>query len=268
MTDNAGNQIGTAVKYLPFGETRASVTVPTDKLFTGQRLDGTGLYYYNARYYDPTIGRFISPDTVIPNLANPQCFNRYSYCLNNPLKYTDPSGHEVDIAGVDVRDIEKAVKSGDYSKLSEIGKKTAGSGGLLIAYGTLRGVEKDVCTGLENSTNVFNVLWTQKGYGYTTPTIGKDNSYDIGLPEAYKDDTKGAAVIFAHEALHASRCDIFGPYSNSKYEEALASHFKRRVAIDIGYVANPWDFETYGLIGQNMSLSNLVPFEFKSEISF
>jgi hypothetical protein len=42
--------------------------------------------------YDPTIGRFISPDTVIPNPANPQCFNRYSYCLNNPLKYTDPSG--------------------------------------------------------------------------------------------------------------------------------------------------------------------------------
>jgi RHS repeat-associated protein len=68
-------------------------SVPTDKLFTGQRLDGTGLYYYNARYYDPTIGRFISPDTVIQNPANPQCFNRYSYCLNNPLKYTDPSGH-------------------------------------------------------------------------------------------------------------------------------------------------------------------------------
>jgi hypothetical protein len=42
--------------------------------------------------YDPTIGRFISPDTVIQSMANPQCFNRYSYCLNNPLKYTDPSG--------------------------------------------------------------------------------------------------------------------------------------------------------------------------------
>jgi RHS repeat-associated protein len=77
--------------YLPFGETRSG-SLPTDKLFTGQRLAGTGLYYYNARYYDATIGRFISPDTVIPNPANPQCFNRYSYVLNNPLKYTDPSG--------------------------------------------------------------------------------------------------------------------------------------------------------------------------------
>jgi len=94
MTDALGNQLGNTVKYLPFGETRATIDIPTDKLFTGQRLDQTGLYYYNARYYDPTIGRFISPDIVIPNPANPQCFNRYSYCLNNPLKYTDPSGHD------------------------------------------------------------------------------------------------------------------------------------------------------------------------------
>ena len=69
-------------------------TVPTDKKFTGQRLDSTGLYYYNARYYDSTIGRFISADTIVPDPANPQTLNRYSYVLNNPLKYTDPTGHD------------------------------------------------------------------------------------------------------------------------------------------------------------------------------
>ncbi|MDD5702809.1 MAG: hypothetical protein PHU23_12260 [Dehalococcoidales bacterium] len=42
-------------------------TLGTDKLFTGQRLDDTGLYYYGARYYDPTIGGFISPDSTIPD---------------------------------------------------------------------------------------------------------------------------------------------------------------------------------------------------------
>jgi RHS repeat-associated protein len=93
MTDDSGNSLG-EIKYLPFGETRSG-SVPTDVQFTGQRHDGTGLYYYNARYYDPTIGRFISPDTIISNPANPQSFNRYSYCLNNPLKYIDPSGHIV-----------------------------------------------------------------------------------------------------------------------------------------------------------------------------
>jgi hypothetical protein len=39
------------------------------------------------------IGRFISADTIVPNPANPQSLNRYSYCLNNPLKYIDPTGH-------------------------------------------------------------------------------------------------------------------------------------------------------------------------------
>jgi RHS repeat-associated protein len=45
------------MKYLPYGRT-LSGNVPTDKKFTGQRLDGTGLYFYNARYYDPQTGIF------------------------------------------------------------------------------------------------------------------------------------------------------------------------------------------------------------------
>jgi len=47
----------------------------------------------SARYYDPTLGRFISADTIAPERSDPQTRNRYSYVLNNPLKYTDPTGH-------------------------------------------------------------------------------------------------------------------------------------------------------------------------------
>ena len=46
----------------------------------------------NGRFYDPVLGRFLSPDPYVQDMTNPQNFNRYSYCLNNPLKYTDPSG--------------------------------------------------------------------------------------------------------------------------------------------------------------------------------
>jgi hypothetical protein len=46
-----------------------------------------------ARYYDAALGRFISADTIIASLANPQSLNRYAYGLNNPVKYTDPSGY-------------------------------------------------------------------------------------------------------------------------------------------------------------------------------
>jgi RHS repeat-associated protein len=71
----------------------ASVT-STDFTYTGQRdLPGTGLMDYNARFYSPTLGRFTQPDTIIPNPANPQSFNRYSYVKNNPINFNDPSGH-------------------------------------------------------------------------------------------------------------------------------------------------------------------------------
>ena len=46
-----------------------------------------------ARYYDPVIGRFISPDSIVQSPGDPQTLNRYSYCRNNPQRYTDPSGN-------------------------------------------------------------------------------------------------------------------------------------------------------------------------------
>ncbi len=64
------------------------------ELLTDQEFDAeSGLYNYDARMYDPVVGRFISPDNVIPDQYNPQSLNRYSYCRNNPLIYTDPTGH-------------------------------------------------------------------------------------------------------------------------------------------------------------------------------
>ncbi len=88
-----GTPLGT-IKYYPYGDRWESQgDLGTDKLFTGQRLDDTGLYYYGARYYDPTIGRFIRADTIVQNFFNPQALNRFSYVANNPLKYIDPTGH-------------------------------------------------------------------------------------------------------------------------------------------------------------------------------
>ena len=72
----------------------------TDFGYTFQRnLPDTGLMDYRARFYDPYINRFIQPDTVIPSVANPQSLNRYSYVINNPIRYTDASGHSWDDCG-------------------------------------------------------------------------------------------------------------------------------------------------------------------------
>ncbi len=97
MTSENGISLG-VIKYYPYGATRSG-DVPTDKLFTGQRYDDTGLYYYGARYYDPEIGRFISPDPTIPDGVYPQSYNRYSYCINNPLKHVDPDGKDYLLIG-------------------------------------------------------------------------------------------------------------------------------------------------------------------------
>ena len=59
-------------------------------------------------------GRFISSDTIVAHPANPQSFNRYSYCLNNPLKYIDPSGYNVEINGWDVDVIDAMLQAGIY----------------------------------------------------------------------------------------------------------------------------------------------------------
>ena len=95
MVVDAQGQKVAEQRYYPFGDVRWSDgTLPTDRQFTGQRLEaGLGLYDYRARYYDPAIGRFTQPDTVVPGPGHPQSLNRYSYVDNNPLRYADPSGH-------------------------------------------------------------------------------------------------------------------------------------------------------------------------------
>jgi len=85
----------TELRYTAWGTTRYEYgSTPTDRRYTGQREEASfGLYFYNARWYDPALGRFIQADTIVPGAGNPQAWDRYAYVNNNPLYYTDPSGH-------------------------------------------------------------------------------------------------------------------------------------------------------------------------------
>ena len=75
----------------------------TKKGYTGQEhVDQLGIINYNARLYDPTLGIMLQADTIIPDGPVTQSMNRYSYVFNNPLSYTDPSGH----AAVKVTDVD------------------------------------------------------------------------------------------------------------------------------------------------------------------
>lgn len=93
LTDQNG-QLVEKTTYYPFGGIQSGGT-QSKFLYTGQKRDSdTGLDYYNARYYNDQLGRFTQADTIVPDLYNPQSLNRYSYVQNNPLRYTDPTGHQ------------------------------------------------------------------------------------------------------------------------------------------------------------------------------
>jgi len=75
------------------GEEVEAGSAMIDRGFTGhEHLYSVGLINMNGRVYDPHLGKFLSPDPYVQNPLNPLNYNRYAYCLNNPLKYTDPSG--------------------------------------------------------------------------------------------------------------------------------------------------------------------------------
>jgi len=93
ITDASGAVIS-ETKYKAWGETRySSGTNPTDYTYTGQYsyTDDFGLMFYNARWYDSSLGRFAQADTIVP--SGVQGLDRYAYVNNSPLNYVDPTGH-------------------------------------------------------------------------------------------------------------------------------------------------------------------------------
>jgi RHS repeat-associated protein len=97
LTTDRDKNVVAQTRYLPYGEERwtGDSSQPTDFTFTGQRAEaGFGLMDYNARYYSPVLGRFVSPDSIVPEPGGSQGWNRYAYVNNNPVRFTDPTGHQ------------------------------------------------------------------------------------------------------------------------------------------------------------------------------
>jgi len=113
-TDSSGVKVS-EMRYKPWGEVRyawrttSQTTKPAYALtrytFTGQYshmddpttsgvTEGFGLMFYNARWYDPALGRFSSADSLVPEQSQGvQAWDRYAYVNNSPVNFTDPSGH-------------------------------------------------------------------------------------------------------------------------------------------------------------------------------
>jgi RHS repeat-associated protein len=86
-------QASQTTDYAAFGMPQGPAAALNGKSYIGERYDPeTGLQYLHARYYDPNLGRFLSPDTWDPTITGVD-INRYAYSMNDPINGSDPGGH-------------------------------------------------------------------------------------------------------------------------------------------------------------------------------
>jgi RHS repeat-associated protein len=125
MTDSSGTPTY-AASYDPYGNPLDQTSpTATNQGYTGQQTDSDGLIYLRARYYNPSMGTFLTPDPVMASLSRSGSMNGYGYVEGNPTNLTDPSGK---FFGVDDL-IFAAIVAGAFI------------GGL--AYGTYTGAQND-----------------------------------------------------------------------------------------------------------------------------
>jgi RHS repeat-associated protein len=95
LTTDQSGQATARFDYKPFGEPAGAggISADADRRFAGHRLDSdNALIYMRARYYSPTLGRFISADPTVPATYQGRSSNRYAYVYNNPVTLVDPLG--------------------------------------------------------------------------------------------------------------------------------------------------------------------------------
>ena len=135
--------------------------------FVGQPMDPTGLIYMRARYYDPALRRFISPDRWPASIDDPQALNRYLYANGDPVNLSDPSGHIVPLIVAAVSATATLVRVGMVAYRAA---KIVGGVGAAITAGA---------TGL-NAAGLGNEIW-EHGFGRVWDRV---SDWVTGTPEA------------------------------------------------------------------------------------
>jgi len=187
----------------PYGDARYNPGgQKTNYRFTGQRWDqGHGLYWYNSRWYDPLVGRFMQADSIVPQPGNPQSLNRYAYTLNNPLRYTDPTGMFSE------DEIKKYLGVETWEEVLaqfEEGGKYAGQWGWLEVLRNAHLNDSVAFSGADRPGHeIFRGRFTEDDNGNLMITDNQGTMYDAGtvfhsnphyLMTLYRDSLPGATV--------------------------------------------------------------------------
>jgi RHS repeat-associated protein len=178
---------------LPYGDALSSIG--QDPIhFTGKERDAeSGNDYFGARYYGSSMGRTLSPDPIGGDMTNPQSLNKYAYALNNPLRFTDPTGLYVCKDGQDCSAFEKSLDALRNSKNADVARAAA-------AYGAL-GDKNGVTVG-------FADLSKQGEDGKVVSTLGTDANGNLQAQSDVTISTKASGAFFdaaiGHEGCHVA----------------------------------------------------------------
>jgi RHS repeat-associated protein len=167
-TSNSSGTFSGQEWYHAYGRYRGGHELGTENRFTGQKLDATGLMYYNARYYDPELGHFLSPDTLVPDPTDVFSYNRYMYVRGNPMKYNDPTGHCYFAADVSV---------GSFASFG------CGGGGL--------GGGAGAATAIKLMVDAVGAIFA----GATVANTVQGHQESVALPEQNKAEVNGVPLV-------------------------------------------------------------------------
>ena len=243
----------TDLRYKPWGEPRNGDhqgDTPTDFRFTGQSLDsGLGLYYYGARWYDSMLGRFLSPDSIIPDPGSPSSWDRYSYTFNRPTVLIDPTGHKACDAEFGCSDVAppKTSHSSQGQALTKEEKKCGGGGCGLEKINKNKSRNKEA--GNQDQPNSsFSLMW---GWNVSGSNPFNDEYYTVGEEEVILPDDTRATYDYGGQGnsvgVGANATAYIGVVANLDNPEKYTGNFAStgltisigEVGITIDYFWNP-----------------------------
>jgi RHS repeat-associated protein len=225
------------LRYKAWGETRYTYgTTQTTIRYTGQREESSlGLYWYASRWYSPGLGRFVSPDSIIPQPGSPLAWDRYSYTNNSPIRYTDPSGNTPLIVTAllgavisfsasyvvqTISNINDGMQFTEAAKWSNMDKKTltvAAVGGFVS--GLTMGATSLVIGGTQGFTVAGEVLYSTFSGAVSNTAAGQAEALTNAVIDNFEDSTTLISTSDGRQVIH------FDPNFEGFWDEAAGYGF-------------------------------------------
>ena len=249
---------------------------PTENHFTNKERDTeTGNDYFEARYYGSMGGRFLSPDPLAGNRANPQSLNRYVYALNNPLRFTDPTGMYVCEDSTECNsDNDKKFAMGLNNAAAAAAQLTIKNGlGSDEAENAERAVDAYGDAGVENGVNVRFSSNIASGTGVTEVSGVANGQNDAenhnpnkqNINVTFNPDAAGNPGLIAHEGSHVADGEAwvasgFSPNADpTKFQTELDAYHVQFSVMEVGLSGSNFGFLAGTPMTSGESFSGFYP---------